>query len=191
MKYFFSSIISFLLGLSTSYIYDIYKSSVNQLYVSKVQFIHLDSEINRGREVLNMELYLNKTKGTLFNNFKVFIVAKDKTGEFLIISDTYNQVINEDILTFDILRNKEYPKLYNDNGQLTFKTIIINPERSTKNDKLDFIKKFKFDDLFIRYQYSYDSNLITKEIKFDHKDVLAMILNSPNKSHVFQEYKKH
>ena len=138
-----------------------------------------------------MELYLNKTKGTLFNNFKVFIVAKDKTGEFLIISDTYNQVINEDILTFDILRNKEYPKLYNDNGQLTFKTIIINPERSTKNDKLDFIKKFKFDDLFIRYQYSYDSNLITKEIKFDHKDVLAMILNSPNKSHVFQEYKKH
>lgn len=170
MKYFFSSIISFLLGLSTSYIYDIYKSSVNQLYVSKVQFVHLDSKINRGREVLNMELYLNKTKGTLFNNFKVFIVAKNKTGEFKIITETYNQVINRDKLTFDILRSKDYPKLYNDNGQLTFKTIIINPERNTNNDKLDFIKKFKFDNLFIRYQYSYDSNFITKEIKFDHKN---------------------
>jgi len=191
MKQFFSLIVSFVLGLSTSYFYDMYKSSVNQLYISKVQFTHVDSEINRGHEILNMELYLKRTKGAAFDNFKVFLIAKNKTSEFAIITKSYDQIINKDKLTFDILNSNLYPRLYNDNGKLTFKTIIINSERNMTNNKLDFIKKFTFDTLLIRYQYSYDSNFIVKEIKFNNKDMLAAILSNPKTSCIFQEYNKY
>ena len=156
------------------------KSSLNYLYLSEIKFFHCDANSNHNSEIFNIDLKIYKTKNSLFNDFKVSLIARHNNGDKYTILGNHSTLINErNEISIDISQKKQYPKLVDNSGELAYQTFNIHsPGTLTIGQSMaGSATLFTFVELYLSYQYSYESRLFNKEFKVENKDDISRIMS--------------
>jgi len=161
------------------------KSSLNYMYISEVKFFHCDAASNHGSEIFNMDLTLFKTKNSLFDNFKVFLIAKHENNKQITLLAGSSEFFNErEEISIDIAQENKYPRLVDNSGTLSYETFNVFPQNQITigQSMAGPPTLFAFEELYIKYQYSFESKLYIKEVRIENKDMISNLISMLGRS---------
>ena len=168
----------FMGGLIASLL-DFSKTVLNYIYISRVSFYHCDAASNHNREIFNMDLNIVKSEYSLFTDFRVFLVAEHDDGRRFQVFGGGNDTVNiQNKITFDISQKNIYPRFVDNAGKLAYETFNPTPQSMTPNGMIGGPTIFYFRKLYLKYSYSFESKLYSKEVEIKNKDKLATLLSN-------------
>ena len=106
------------------------------------------------------------------------LVAKyDEGKEFLIFSGNNERINSVNEIALDISQKNMYPKFVAKNGLLMFETF-----NSTGNNSVGNPETYSIPSLILRYEYSYESRMYSKDIPIENTSSIATAISSEGRN---------